>query len=340
MRIHLVFQPDSADRLAARGLLAEQLGFDAVWIANMLSAREPFLALSVLARESRRIRLGPVAISPFEQHPLKMASALLTLNELARGRASLVIGGGGGTIIGMGLKPRRTSNFPRMVRGVRECMDILRLAAAGKTVDYQGEIHRIEGYAPAWTVGPPPRLYLAANRPQMLRLAGETADAVMLSDMDLPFMAATLGHVRAGLGRGARQPADFRVNNLMAWHVKADREEAYEEARRNLWVRGIWERARIEPYLTRGECDLVQASLPAWQLAYARGSSDIPGVPRKIVDRLVDNMTFTGTPADLDRLAGKVVQFRDAGVHELSLRLYAEPEASMRLIAGRLVAAL
>src|SRR5436190_10697055 len=128
MRIHFVFQPDSGDSLARYGLLAEQLGFDAVWTANTLSARAPIIALALLARDSRRIRLGPVAVSPFEQHPLKIASSLLTLNEFAHGRANIVIGGGGGTIIGMNLKPKRTSNYPRMVRGVRECVELLRKA--------------------------------------------------------------------------------------------------------------------------------------------------------------------------------------------------------------------
>lgn len=337
MRIHIVLQPDSAERLAAQGLLAERLGFEAVWIANMLSTREPFMALSVLARESRRIRVGPAAISPFEQHPLKIASALLTLNEFARGRAAIVVGGGGGTIIGMGLKPQRTSTMPRMVRGVRECVEILRAASSGGPVNHAGEVFRIEGYAPSWTVQPPPWLYLAANKPKMLRLAGEVADGVMLSDVDLPFLAGTLSGLGAGLERAGRTRAQLRVNNLIAWHVKDDREAAYAEARRNLWVRGVWERARLEPYLTAAECDQVQRSLPAWQQAYAAGSPVIPGVPQAVVDRIVDHMTLTGAAADLDRLVGKLLAFRDAGVDEISLRLYGEPEQAMGLIAERVV---
>jgi 5,10-methylenetetrahydromethanopterin reductase len=340
VRIHFVFQPDAGARLAAQGLLAERLGFEAVWTANTLSARAPFIALAPLAWQSKRIRLGPVAVSPFEQHPLKIASSLLTLNEFARGRASIVIGGGGGTIIGMGLKPKRTSNYPRMVRGVRECVELLRRASLGQPMDYAGEMFRVEGYAPTWAHDPPPLVYVAANKPQMLRLAGEVGDGVMLSDVDLPFLPATLAEIGRGLARGGRERRALRVNNLIAWHVKPDREAAYTEARRMLWVRGIWERARIEPYLTAAECDLVQASLGAWQQAYARGSPDVPGVPRKIVDALVEHMTLTGDHGDLDRLVAKLVAFRDAGVDEVSLRLYDEPEVAIRLIAGRVVSAL
>jgi alkanesulfonate monooxygenase SsuD/methylene tetrahydromethanopterin reductase-like flavin-dependent oxidoreductase (luciferase family) len=340
MRIHFVFQPDSGENLARQGMLAEELGFDAVWTANTLSARAPFIALAILARESSRIRLGPVAVSPFEQHPLKIASSLLTLNELAHGRANLVVGGGGGTIIGMGLKPQRTANYPRMVRGVRECVELLRRAAAGEPMDYEGELFRVHGYAPTWAKDPPPQLYIAANKPQMLRLAGEIGDGVMLSDIDLPFLSDTLSDLRRGLTRGGRPRAQLRVNNLIAWHVKPDREAAFTEARRMLWVRGIWERARIEPYLSVAECDLVQKSLPAWQKAYAEGSPTIPGVPQKIVDTLVDHMTLTGDYGDLDRLTRKLLAFRDAGVDEISLRLYGEPEVAIRQIAAAVVPAL
>jgi 5,10-methylenetetrahydromethanopterin reductase len=340
MRLHAVFQPDSADNLAGHGLLAEELGFEGAWVANMLSARDPFLSLAVLARKSRRLRLGPAAVSPFELHPVKIAGSLLTLNEFARGRAHIAIGGGGGTTIGMGFKPQRTSNMPRMVRGVRECVELLRLAGSGRPFDYAGELFEVRGLAPAWAGATAPLIYVAANKPQMLRLAGEIADGVMLSDIDLPFLDATLAELGRGLARGGRSRDSLRVNNLIAWHVKPDREAAYAEARRQLWVRGIWERARLEPYLTRAECDLVQRSLPAWQAAYAAGSDTIPGVPRAVVDRLVDDMTLTGGPGDLGRLCEKLLKFRQAGIDEIALRLYAEPADSIRLIAGRVAPAL
>jgi len=333
-------QPDSGVNLARYGLLAEELGFDTVWTANTLSARAPFIALAPLAWQSRSLRLGPVAVSPFEQHPLKIASSLLTLNEFARGRASIVIGGGGGTIIGMGLKPRRTSNYPRMVRGVRECVELLRLAARGQPLSYEGQLYRVEGYAPTWVEDPPPHIYVAANKPQMLRLAGEVGDGVMLSDIGLPFLDATLAEIDRGLLRGGRTRNGFRVNNLIAWHVKPSRAAAYDEARRMLWVRGIWERARIAPHLTTAECDLVQRNLGNWQQAYAAGSADIPGVPQKIVDTLVDNLTLTGDEGDVDRLTDKLLHFADAGITETSLRLYDQPDAAMRLIATKVVPAL
>ena len=122
MKIHLILEPASADEFLMLGKLAEQYGFEAVWTDNHMAARDPFMAYSVLARESSSIRMGPVAISPFELHPLKMANQLLTLNEFSNGRANIVVGGGGGTIIAMHLKSGRYAMHPQMVRGVRDAV--------------------------------------------------------------------------------------------------------------------------------------------------------------------------------------------------------------------------
>ncbi|NIX03899.1 MAG: LLM class flavin-dependent oxidoreductase, partial [Gammaproteobacteria bacterium] len=45
--------------------------------------------------------LGVLAVSPFEMHPLKIANAINSLNEIAGGRATVAIGGGGAVLSAM-----------------------------------------------------------------------------------------------------------------------------------------------------------------------------------------------------------------------------------------------
>lgn len=340
MRLHFVFEPDTPQRICDLGLLAERLGFDAVWAPNILSARDPFLAFSLLARDSRAVRMGPVAISPFELHPLKMANSLLTLNELSGGRANLVIGGGGGTMIGMGLKPDRRATHPRMVLGVRECVSFLRGVSPTSPLNFAGELFQVQNYLPDWATAPAPRLYIAANRPQMLKLAAELADGVMLSDISLQYIAKTVATLRDGLTAAGRPIESLRINNLLAWHVKPDRAAAYAEARRKLWVRGIWERARNTPFVDAAACDLIEQNLPRLALAYQRGEDPAAIVPQKILDALVDGLTLTGSSDELTRIVAELLAFSDAGVTEIALRLYGDPEAAIRLVAERVAPAL
>jgi alkanesulfonate monooxygenase SsuD/methylene tetrahydromethanopterin reductase-like flavin-dependent oxidoreductase (luciferase family) len=340
MRIHFVLEPDSPQRYRDLGLLAEQLGFDAVWTPNILSARDPFLAFAMLAGDSRAVRMGPVAISPFELHPLKMANALLTLNELSAGRASLVIAGGGGTMIGMGLKPDRRATHPHMVAGVGECLAFLRGISPGTALNFDGKLFQVQNYLPDWATAPAPRLYVAANRPQMLRLAAELADGVMLSDISLHYIANTIATLRDGLTAAGRRLESLRINNLLAWHVKPDRTAAYAEARRKLWVRGIWERARNAPFIDAAACDVVEKNLPGLALAYQRGEDPAGIVPQKILDALVDGLTLTARSDSLAPVIDELNAFNKAGVTEIALRLYGDPAAAMRLVAKRIVPAL
>jgi len=340
MRLDLVLEPDSPARFRELGLLAEQLGFGTVWTANHIAARDPFMSFMPLAEASNDIRMGPIAISPFELHPVKIANQLLTLNELAPGRVSIVIGGGGGSVIGMGLKPGRREMMPRMVRAVRECVELLRGAATERPFNYAGELYQVSGYNPAWSQHPAPKIYVGATKPQMLRMAGRIADGVMMSDVTLPRIAESMAILQASLAENGRDAGVFPVSNLYAWHVKSDRAAARREARAKLFVRGILEHWYISPFMDETECEHVENNFMAFAQAYVRNSPDIEGVPEPLIDKLVDNLTWTGDESDIDGFIREMLAFKAAGVTEMAIRLYDNPEASIRLLAERVMPAL
>jgi alkanesulfonate monooxygenase SsuD/methylene tetrahydromethanopterin reductase-like flavin-dependent oxidoreductase (luciferase family) len=340
MRLDLVLEPDSPQRFAELGLLAESLGFGAVWTANHIAARDPFMSFMQLAQQSQRIRMGPIAISPYELHPAKIANQLLTLNEQAPGRANIVVGGGGGTVIGLGMKADRRAMMPRMVRAVQECVEFLRGAATERPFNYAGEIFQVQGYNPVWSVGQVPVIYVGASKPQMLRMAGRVADGVMMSDVTLPRIAESMQALREGLAKRNRAPNRFPVSNLYAWHVNADKELAMREARAKLFVRGMLDDWYISPFLDTAECELVQQHFASFAQAYIRNSHVIEGVPDALVTKLVRNLTFTGGPDDISTFVDELLAFKAAGLTEFAIRLYAGPEQSIRLIAERVMPAL
>ena len=127
------------DEYVRLGTLAERYGIGTLWAPNGTSSRDAFVSLSGLARASSRIRMGIQAMSPYEMHPLKIANALLTLNELAHGRASILVGGGGAIFGAIGGKPLRR------VRATQECIDILRRAGTGADGELcRRDLHREE----------------------------------------------------------------------------------------------------------------------------------------------------------------------------------------------------
>ena len=174
MRIDLILEPHSEpERLAELAQLAESYGFGGIWTSNMHDGRDPFVNYVDAARATKKIRLGPVAVSPYELHPLKMGNALLTLNEIAGGRAQIgVAAGDGGTAFAMGIAAKRR------LRAVRECVEIIDAMATGKLVQYKGEMYQVRWYHASWVTQSLPLIYVCAGGPQMLRSSARYAQGI------------------------------------------------------------------------------------------------------------------------------------------------------------------
>ena len=335
MRIDIILESNNPpERVLELGRLAEEAGLGGVWVSNMNDARDPFINFVPLAMQTERIRLGPIAVSPFELHPLKMASSLMTLNEVAHGRAQIVVGAGGGTATAMGQKP------VRVVRAVRECVEILKAAATGKPVSYHGEIYDVHWYNPSWIEHTAPRIYVGANGPQMLRAAARYADGIMVSDFTIDRVRWAREIIDASLSEAGRSVATFPVNNFWAWHVTEDAAAARREARIWLAVRGTIYPEYIGDILDEAEAQIVNNNIQSFIRAYHQKTDRIEGVPDAIVDRIVDACTSASSVADLDYEIERLQQFKAAGLTEIALRLYDDPAASIRLIGERVVPAL
>jgi alkanesulfonate monooxygenase SsuD/methylene tetrahydromethanopterin reductase-like flavin-dependent oxidoreductase (luciferase family) len=336
MRIDVLLEPDQTPaQLTELAELCERYGIGTLWLQNYVSWRDPFMSLVPAAQATKRVGLGVCVISPWEMHPVKLASALLTLQEYGGGRAALVIGGGGEW------PTRLAFATPKRVRSVREAIELVRAGVAGgKPLTYQGEMYKVYGYNPKFGAADPPLVYAGANRPQMLRATVPAADGVMYSDMPRPRIRATVQSTLEALAAKGRSAEGYRISNIWAWHIKADREVALTEARRELLLRGLLERWYLETFLSSEDCDFIEKHKDAFYKAYRSRSGVIEGVPARIVDACVANLSFTGTPDDIEAHLGELLEFRDAGVNEICFRLHDDPAYAIRTIGERIVPAL
>ncbi|MBN8280393.1 MAG: LLM class flavin-dependent oxidoreductase [Gammaproteobacteria bacterium] len=335
MRIDLILESNnSPDRIAELGQLAEANGIGGIWVSGMLDGRDPFALFTKLALTTNRIRMGPIAISPFELHPLMMAKSLLTLNEYSNGRAQVVVGGGGGTMTAMNIQP------VRRVRAVRECLEILKAAATGQPINYEGEVFQVRRYSAPWATSAPPAIYGGANRAQMQHMVPAWADGLMLSDKLVPQVAEARAKIDAVLDEKGRDKAAFRVSNFWAWHVKETRAEAEREARIWLALRGVLLRANHAYFMNEADMDIVDAKRGAFFDALRRRSPDIHGVPEPVIRQLVDNLTSCASVAEVGQEIDRLRAFQAAGLTEIALRIYEEPEKTIRLLGEKVVPAL
>lgn len=324
----------SAAELATLGRLAEDAGIRGVWVSSLRDSRDPFANLVPLAQATSRITLGPIAVNPFDTHPLKLAASLLTLNELAGGRARIVVGGGGEVLDALDLLPRRR------VRAVRECVEIMRAAASGMPIDYRGELFRVRETRFGWLTVPPLPIAIGAGERQMLRMAAQVGDGIMMSDVPPAPARATLATLDEALqAEGKARPA-FTTNVFTAWHFCEEAREARAEARRWLYLRGIFRPWLLAHLLEPAEVEQVMARREAFAAAFFAGSPTVAGVPEPLLDRLVDELTLCATPTTLDAVIARLHEMRAAGLGAVALRLYARPAESIRMIGARVVGAL
>lgn len=336
MHVDVLLEPDQTPaQLTELALLCEEVGVHTMWLQNYVACRDAFMCLVPAALATRRVRLGVCVISPWEMHPVKMANSLLTLHEYSNGRAGLVIGGGGEWLARLGIEP------VKRVRAVREAVELVRAGVSGKPLTYQGELHKVYGYRPQFGLDqPPPLVYVGANQPQMLHATVPAADGVMYSDMTRQLIAGTVGRTLGALADKNRPADGYRINNIWAWHVKPDPTVARREACRELLLRGLLEKWYLESFLDPDECALVEKEKRAFFQAYRDRSGVIKGVPDALVDKLVANFTFTGTPDAITPRLAELRAFAAAGVHELNFRLHDDPLDAIRLIGAKVIPAL
>jgi F420-dependent oxidoreductase-like protein len=153
---------------------AERLGYDSVWVTHGLG-RDSFLVLAAYGAATARIGLGNGVVPVYPRHPVAMAQAALTLNELTANRFRLGIG----VSHAASMQDMLGLRIVEPLAVMREYVTVLRGALAEGT-DFSGRHYRAR-WAMAVPKRPaPPPIYLAALSMKMLELAGEIADGVIL----------------------------------------------------------------------------------------------------------------------------------------------------------------
>jgi len=83
---------DSGAELHRYGQLAEDAGFESLWVTERYFHEETFSMLGFLAAVTQRIKLGVGVVNPYTRNPALLAMASATLDRLSGGRFLLGLG--------------------------------------------------------------------------------------------------------------------------------------------------------------------------------------------------------------------------------------------------------
>ncbi len=169
---------ESGAELAGYGRVAEDAGFDSLWVTERYFHEETSSILGYLAATTGRIRLGVGVVNPYTRSPALLGMGAATLDRLSGGRMMLGLGRSESEVI----HARMGIEYHLPLARLRGTVDALRAMWSGErvTVEYAGVRLSDVGLAirPVQERLP---VYLAAIGPRALRLAGEIADGVLLN---------------------------------------------------------------------------------------------------------------------------------------------------------------
>lgn len=193
----------------------EELGIDGVFTFE--GPHDVFTPLILAAGATRSIELITNVAVAFPRNPIQLAHQAYDLQLLSKGRFTL----GLGTQVRAQVERRYGADFERPVARMRDKVAALQAIfhawETGGRLDFRGAFSSHTLMPPTFDPGPNPygmpRIGIGGLGPQMVRLAAEVADALLVMPFNTVehFRARTLPAIDEGLVRGGRARGDLQV---------------------------------------------------------------------------------------------------------------------------------
>jgi len=278
----------------------EARGYHAAWTGEA-AGYDAITLTATIATHTERLHVGSAVVPVQTRTPVVLGQSAATLSHLAPGRVLLGIGLSSKVIVGdwHGLA------FAPSLQQIREAVQVIRMVASGERVNFEGKFYRVKNFRlAAPPPSPPVRVVLAALGPEMLELAGEIADGVVLNWIPPETVPVSIEHLEAGAKKAGRTLGNFEIASFIRTCV-TDEAGAAREA----LARDITGYATVDAYANffrnagfAEEVDLVNA---AWR------AGDRSGAVKQVSARFLDGLGVVGPEAFCRE---RIAEFARAGL--------------------------
>jgi alkanesulfonate monooxygenase SsuD/methylene tetrahydromethanopterin reductase-like flavin-dependent oxidoreductase (luciferase family) len=303
------------DEQLAQACAAETAGFDGIWLTEHNFTGEsvycdPIPFASVLAARTSRIRIGFAVLQLALRHPVRLATQLALLDNLAAGR--LDVGVGHGTnyneyeFVGYGL--RSGDSRARM----EETLEVMVRAWTEAPLEHHGKFYQLSlpALRPRPRQRPYPPIWRAVSSAGSLAECGRLGAPILMARLPVAHVPERLRLYAAGLAESRLDGGAQRrlLEQAAVWrfvHVAESQSQAEEE---------------LTAALQGTRAHMVHARLthnpPGFEVPASRVN---PWNDPRVADEegarhALETMALCGTE---HRVAEQVAELRDAGVHHV-----------------------
>lgn len=293
----------------------QDLGYDNLLVGDERLNHNTYSLLTLAARNSTSLGLGPGVTNPYTRHPAMTAAAAATLDRVSDGRARLGFGGGSGIALDplgydqedpVGTLSDAIQTVDRLLDGETVTLDRPEFSLDGADLDV----------APVSDVP----VYVAGRGPHMLGLGGFRGDGVLAGAglASVEGMEYARENVREGAEKAGRSMGEV---DLVCWaflSVADDRETALDGV--NPLVGRIVDKTPLPALEAIGiDPDLAERVKHIDELPDRSAEELREAIPRSVTEQFA----IAGTP---DECRTHVARLRESGVDHFGLLAFENEE--------------
>lgn len=314
------FVPDeSVLKIGYMAKLAEDAGFGNIWITDHYNNRDVWTTLAVLSLLTNKISLGTGVTNPYTRNAAITASSIASINELSGGRAILGIGPGDkATFDKMGI------DWDKPLSRVKETVLAIRAFLAKEQVSQAG----FKGAQMSFSTSKIP-IYIGAQGPKMLELAGAISDGVLINASHPDDFKFAVPMIRAGAEKAGRKPEDVQVCAYASFSADKDPAKAVNASK---IVVAFIVAGSPENVLERHGIGMDEAKA----ISDAISRFDFKGAMDGVTTKMTEAFSISGAPADC---RARIDELLSTGVTQIVVGSPIGPnkESAIKLIGKQVI---
>jgi alkanesulfonate monooxygenase SsuD/methylene tetrahydromethanopterin reductase-like flavin-dependent oxidoreductase (luciferase family) len=283
---------------------AEAAGFRSCWFPEITFA-DAFGPATAASLKTRRVGIGTGVVGVWSRSAVTMALQAATLHQLSGGRL----------LLGLGVQARgyvqswHGQTYRKPVEAMRDFVSILRAAFSGGLVSHRGEVFSVRNFHLDMELPqPPPKIYLAANGPRMIELAGELADGMVGWYQSLEYVRdVTMPALRRGAERAGRSLEGFDAS--VGFPAVVTRDDSGVELAKGQVMMYATALGSTPAYLESARA--AGFGTDAEAIGERVRAGDLRGAVERVPDEMAAAMALAGS---VDRVLDRIGDYRAAGL--------------------------
>jgi 5,10-methylenetetrahydromethanopterin reductase len=298
----------TVEEAVARAKRAEELGFEAVFFADsQMNNVDPFQAMALCAINTKNLRFGTAVTNIVYRDPSIIANSFATLNEISEGRAIVGLGTGDGPVYSLGRTATKLADFEK---GLHLTRDLLH----DRGVDVPKAKERAGGNVKLKAGRRPVPIYISAEGPKTLRVAGRACDGVILgTGFDLDVLEWAQARIAEGAKEASRPPSDIDIMPAGMIVVDDNGDRARKRVRSRMANRAHHNFRFTMETVPEKEVEGVQRFMDAFDISKPIEERVDPDL---VTDYLLERFTIAGTPQEC---IAKVKRLEAEGIRRVLL---------------------